>query len=242
MREVIRNHQHSSKIVLCKCINQSEIFFEKSSYTSEGIGEIKNELKGYQWYFSKVNSNHKIQVNCDIQGYCNIRIPNFNAVPCQGAPDISKYFDYAIRAIDCYHNIWSKSDKSFLQPIHGDFSLEGNILFGQSEVYVIDWEHFHLEMAPLGFDLLYMVFELIKVQSKLSSPSKEHLSLARELILYANSLNTISKFYKDNYFSSYLLQQNRIRSVWKEQYNKLPTTQFSESQVQHISKYFDQRN
>ena len=238
IREIIRNHQHSSKIVLSKCIAENESFFEKSSYTPEGISEIKNELAGYQWYFSRTLSHYKIRFNCDIPGYCNIRIPNFNAMPCQGVPDISKCFDYTIKAIDCYSNIWATSDPGALQPVHGDYSLEGNILFNQSKVYVIDWEHFQLACAPLGFDILYMVFELIKMECKDMLPIKKHLSLARKIIAYADSIGVISKTYSDNYFLSFLSVQEKIKFVWKNQYSKLPTSQFSQEQVNEVSKFF----
>tara|TARA_B100001123_G_C15188163_1_gene978147 strand:+ start:572 stop:1321 length:750 start_codon:yes stop_codon:yes gene_type:complete len=240
IREIIRNHQHSSKIVLSKCISDDQSFFEKSSYTSEGISEIKNELAGYQWYFSRTQSHHNIQLNCDIPGYCNISIPNFNAMPYQGVLSISKCFDYAIQAIDCYSNIWGIGDPRALQPIHGDYSLEGNILFNQSKVYVIDWEHFQLACAPLGFDILYMIFELIKMECKDRLPTEKHLSLARKIIAYADSIGVISKAYSDNYFLSFLTEQEKIKFVWKNQYSKLPTSQFSQEQLNKVSKFFSE--
>lgn len=242
VREVIRNHQHSSKIVLSKCISKQETFYEKSSYTFEGINELKSEVEGYRWYLSKAKLDYKIDINCDIEGYCNIRIPGFNGVPCPGTPDIANCFKYAIRAIDHYHMIWSDCDVDVLQPIHGDFSLEGNILFNQSDVYIIDWEHFRLNIAPLGFDLLYMIFELIKMHFKTNQPTNKHLSLAKDLIFYADSKHCLSSFYKENYFLTYLDEQERINNVWGDQYYKLPTTQFNKSQIRFISKYFDQYN
>lgn len=239
VREVIRNHQHSSKIVLSKCISKQETYYEKSSYTAEGINELKSEVEGYKWYLSKAKLNHKINVNCDIEGYCNIKIPGFDGDPCPGTPDIAKCFNYATRAIDHYHTIWANCNIDVFQPIHGDFSLEGNILFNQSDVFIIDWEHFRFNTAPLGFDLLYMLFELIKMYSKNNQPAVEHISLVQDLVCYADSIGCLSSFYKNNYFLTYLAEQDRINYVWGDQYRKLPTTQFSESQIRLISKYFD---
>ena len=153
--------------------------------------------------------------------------------------EIIKIGEDMIKAIDHYHFIWSDCDADVLQPIHGDFSLEGNILFNQSDVYIIDWEHFRLNTAPLGFDLLYMVFELIKMNTKNNQPIDKDLSLAKDLIFYADSMGSLSSFYKGNYFLSFLEEQARINHVWSDQYNKLPTTQFSEPQIRYISKYFD---
>ncbi len=158
-REVIRIHQHSSEIVVTKCSSSHGAYYEKSSYSEEGISEIINEFNGYEWYFERTPHDHKINLNSEIEGYCKIRIPRFTASPCDGVPYISKVYNHAIRAIDNYKNIWGVNKSNTLNAVHGDYSLEGNILFNKDNVFVIDWEHFHSKIAPLGFDILYMIFE-----------------------------------------------------------------------------------
>ena len=239
-REIVRIHQHSSEIVLAKCVSKNHTFYQKSSYSPEGIREIKNELAGYHWYFERAHPNLSVSLNCDIDGYVNITIPTFEAWPCDDATVIDKAIKYALRAIDCYKDIWLKSkDKhNVLHPVHGDFSLEGNVLFGRSDVYIIDWEHFRLEIAPLGFDVLFMVFELLKIEFKNTRPTVEKLYLAKKLIVYADSIGVISPLYQNNYFSSFLVKQDEIKFIWKDQYNKLPTTQFTSLQTQVLTDYF----
>jgi hypothetical protein len=239
-RDIVRIHQHSSEIVLAKCVSRNHTFYQKSSYSPEGIREIKNELAGYHWYFERAHPNLSVSLNCDKDGYANISIPTFEAWPCDHATVIDKAFKYALRAIDCYKDIWVKGNNkhNVLNPVHGDFSLEGNILFSSSDVYIIDWEHFHLEIAPLGFDILFMVFELLKMEFKNTRPTVEKLYLAKKLIMYAVSKGVISSSYQNNYFSSFLVVQDDIKFIWKDQYHKLPTTQFTALQTQVLTDYF----
>ena len=107
-----------------------------------------------------------------------------------------------------------------------------------NNVYIIDWEHFHLEIAPLGFDILFMVFELLKMEFKNTRPTVEKLYLAKKLIMYAVSKGVISSSYQNNYFSSFLVEQDGIKFIWKDQYHKLPTTQFTALQTQVLTDYF----
>ncbi|MDB4110557.1 hypothetical protein N9564_01865 [Amylibacter sp.] len=239
-RDIIRIHQHSSEIVLAKCVSRDYTFYQKSSYSPEGIREIKNEYAGYHWYLERAYPNLSASLNNEKDGYANITIPNFEAWPCDQPTVIDKAYKYALRAINCYKNIWLKSSNkhNLLYPIHGDFSLEGNILFSRSDVYIIDWEHFHLKIAPLGFDILFMVFELLKLEFKNTCPTKKKLFLAKKLINYAVSIGVISSSYQNNYFSSFLAKQDDIKFVWKNQYHKLPTTQFTALQTQILTDYF----
>ncbi len=238
MREVLRNHNHGSKIVLTKCSFKDVSFYEKSSYSEDGINDLKNEFLGFKWYLSKISLHKGLEVLCDTSGYYKLRIPAFEAKPFDKKLSIVSYFNYAIRAIQHYKTIWG-DNKFCLQPLHGDFSLEGNILFNDNNVFLIDWEHFHSKIAPLGFDILYMVFELIKMEFKNNEPSAEELLLAKQLIVYAESIGVMNSFYRNNYFKSFLSQQEKIKFVWKGQYHKLPTTQFTSHQTQVITDYFD---
>ena len=83
-----------------------------------------------------------------------------------------------------------------------------------------------------------MVFELLKMEFKNTRPTVEKLYLAKKLIVYADSIGVISPLYQNNYFSSFLVKQDEIKSIWKDQYNKLPTTQFTSLQTQVLTDYF----
>lgn len=239
-RDIIRIHQHSSEIVLTRCVSRGRAFYQKSSYSQEGIREIKNELAGYNWYLARAHPDLFATLNSDKDGYAKITIPKFEAWPCDQATSTDKAFKYALRAINFYKEVWIKNNSkdNVLHPVHGDFSLEGNILFSPSDVYIIDWEHFYPEIAPLGFDILFMVFELLKMDFKNTRPTAEKLFLAKKLIMYAVTKGVISAIYKKNYFSSFLLMQDDIKFIWKDQYHKLPTTQFTALQTQVITDYF----
>lgn len=239
MRELIRVGQHSSEIFLTRCDNKNHRSYQKSSYSLDGIRNLRAELKGYEWYLDKAKLNESVEVICDIDGYFKLNIPEFNASPCSAKVTISDCFNYAIRAIDHYCDIWLSGIVSNHSPVHGDFSLEGNILFNQSNVYIIDWEHFFPDAAPVGFDILFMVFELLKLDCKQSNPSKDQLRKIRELIEYAASINAMSNEYKDNYFIRYLEEQERVKDLWNGQYNKLPTNQFTSNQLKILKVFFE---
>jgi len=238
MRELIRIGQHSSEIFLAKCTNEKHSFYQKSSYSQDGIRDLRAELRGYDWYLDKAKIDEVVEVSCDIDGYFKLTIPEFNASPCDVKITISNCFNYAIRAIDHYNNIWSIDIANGHSPVHGDFSLEGNILFNQSNVYIIDWEHYLPDAAPIGFDILFMVFELLKLDCKQSNPGEDKLRKIIELIEYARSINAVSNKYKDNYFIRYLEEQDRIKDLWGDQYNKLPTTQFTTNQLKILTDFF----
>lgn len=240
MRELIRVGQHSSEIFLIKCDNEKHRSYQKSSYSQDGIRNLRAEVKGYEWYLDKAKLNESVEVSCDIDGYFKLIIPAFNASPFNAKITILNCFNHAIKAIDYYYNIWSNDISSGRSPVHGDFSLEGNILFNQNNVYIIDWEHFLQDAAPIGFDILFMVFELLKLDCKQSNPSKDQLRKIRELIEYAGSINAVSNEYKGNYFIRYLEEQERIKHLWNGQYNKLPTNQFTTNQLKILKVFFEE--
>lgn len=238
MRELIRIGQHSSEIFLVRCFNVNHHYFEKSSYSLNGIRDLRNEYKGYMWYLKYIGFNEKVKVCCDIEGYFKLTIPGFNACPFKGNMTISKCFNFAIKAIDHYQKVWSRDFDNEYYPIHGDFSLEGNILFDQNNVYIIDWEHFLPNAAPIGFDILFMVFELLKIDCGRFNPSEDKLMKIMKLIEYAISIKSISDKYKNNFFTKYLEEQHKNREVWGNQYKKLPTNQFNADQYRIIKDFF----
>ncbi len=241
-RDIIRVHQHASEIILTKCVSDLAVYYQKASYSPEGISEIKNEYDGYNWYFDRSQLKGRVKIIVEMDGYCSISIPNFDALPCSSRLEIEEIFDYGLKAIDHYKEIWGANANKVLQPIHGDYSLEGNILFNDANTYLIDWEHFSVSAAPLGFDILYMVFELIKLKVKNSIPNTNQLEIAKKLIDYADKIGVLSKLYIDNYFEAFLAEQEKIKFVWKEQYAKLPTTQFTKLQSEAIINYFNYKN
>jgi len=238
MRELIRVGQHSSEIFLTRCDNEKKYFYQKSSYPKYGIRDLKNEYRGYAWYLVRAGYSEIVEVSCDIDEYFKLTIPEFDARPCDVKITVSNCFDYAHKAIRHYYDVWSNGVDNGYLPIHGDFSLEGNILFNLDNVYIIDWEHFLSNAAPIGFDVLFMLFELLKLDCKQSDPSKDQLKRTRELIEYAESINAMSNVYKDNYFVRYLEEQERLRDVWGNQYGKLPTNQFTTNQIKILRIFF----
>lgn len=238
-RDIIRVHQHASEIILTRCVSEHSVYYKKASYSPKGISEIKNEYDGYNWYFDRSHLKDRVKINFETVGYCSIIIPNFDALPCPEILKIEEVRDYGLRAIDHYKEIWGTNDSKGLQPIHGDYSLEGNILFNRTDTYLIDWEHFNMSAAPLGFDILYMVFEIMKLKLKDSIPNANHLNMVKKLIEYADKIGVVSKLYRGNYFTLFLAEQEKIKFAWKDQYSKLPTTQFTELQTDAINNYFN---
>ena len=237
MVKVFRNHCHGSAVIVSEFVRDNTSFFRKSSYSRDGIENLKREYEGYKWYCEKRISPIKLEcLNLDDK-YFELCIEMVhNDLPLKR--DLSyKNVTHFCSSIDHYQDVWNgASDDYGLYPIHGDFSLDGNILFVEGSVFIIDWEHFHYKGAPLGFDVLFMIFEGLKLSIGNKFPSIEDIELVNVLVEYAKSNGALDECFFGKTFKKFLEVQSKITHVWGRQITKIPTFQFSIEQINYISR------
>ena len=244
-QSILRNYTHSSDIILQYIELSDRSFYRKSSFESTGIDSLRREFSGFQWYLS---SNHVayepnyVQFR-DFNAYALLDIPS---LPFKRLPlylNHRQFSTYLSRAIHHYAKVWPSLHADLIEyPIHGDFSLDGNILFGDRDLFVLDWEHFNPKVGPLGFDLLYMLYEIIIIRYRHGIPNTHFLKTISEALAYASSLNLIDAtvFLGKNYLSRFLEYQRSISILWGNQYHKLPTNLFTPDQVKFIDAYLNE--
>ena len=239
---IIRNFTHHSSISLLYCDYGSTKFYRKVSFSEEGRMCVKREHSGYKWYKQFFNcdplSSPLRLVDNDVFSLLDIPVikmspPNLNLTIVQ----LERYLNLAILH---YHSVWTNNISSLSScfPLHGDFSLAGNILFDDDDIFVIDWEHFHDSCAPLGFDILYMLFELLIIKFKSSLPDISSIYTVSRCISYANKLGAIDPIFLNcsTPLRSFLDCQSALSKYWGEQYDKLPTCGYSTSHVRYIDR------
>ena len=240
MKQVLRNHTHDSKIILTICDCDGVKFAKKSSYTTDGINELKREMSGYSWYLNQINSTLLVDKFSIGDSFFQIKIPFFETKGSVRKKISSENFRFFTRAIDHYKDVWCQNGSQHaLFNIHGDFSLDGNILFYENSIFVIDWEHFSEKLSPKGFDVLYMIFESIKITCGAKLPELHILNLGKNLIQYAYSANVLDEIYSTDTLEKFLEEQEKIETLWGDQIGKVPTRQFNSKQLDVMIPYFN---
>jgi hypothetical protein len=157
---LVRNSPHNNGIYTFIDI-EAEIVI-KSSINVEGIGRLKREFYGYQWYLKLAGKQTQKAIYIDpnpSERYCRIYGQYFLGKVGNSNRSLSVNYPLIEQAIKHYIEIWP-TNKSILAPLHGDFSV-GNLIFNEDMVTIIDWEHFAMNVAPWGFDLVNMFYESV---------------------------------------------------------------------------------
>ena len=205
-----------------------------------GIDDLKREAKGFEWYLQNRVKKFHFKKYIIPHRLFEIKIEKFLAVEPVCKPLNRRNFTFYLKAIDEYKKIWGfnacSSDK---YPVHGDFSLDGNILFSKSEIFIIDWEHFHESAAPLGFDILYLIYEAVKISAQNRLPKMSTVNLAIELVQYASEQGVLSDQFRNNSLTHFLICQNKIKGIWSNQVDKIPTFNFTKEQLRFLTPLFN---
>lgn len=237
MVKVFRNHCHGSAVIVSEFVRDETSFIRKSSYSTHGIENLKREYEGYKWYCEKCISPIRLECLTLDDKYFELCIEMVHHdVPLKRQLSYKNVNQFCL-SIDHYLDVWDRGSYDLdLHPIHGDFSLDGNILFVEGSVFIIDWEHFHHKMAPLGFDILFMIFESLKLSIGSKLPSSDDIELVNLLVEYANGSGALDGFFSGETFKKFLEVQSKITHVWGSQIAKIPTFQFSNEQIKFISR------
>jgi len=178
--ELITNDHHKNNCALFKCWDDRKIFYKKASFSEKSNFIIENEKKGYSWFFSKIKKEDKTKLFKTY--FYEINIPIF-----QG-----KNFSYNYRfpqnteivelIIEFYITNWLDKGKIV---IHGDFALSNIIFNHNNELFIIDWEHYHISDSKyFGFDIIHLLFlTLYERINKISVTELDFLKHCYKLII-----------------------------------------------------------
>ena len=216
--KLISNSRHNNEIYIY--FSKRENCFIKSTYNIISLNSLKREFYGYRWYSERIDeygdSKNKLIINSD-ENYGKLYLLKIDCVP--GNP-----YEYI--------KVWP-SQHSELVNLHGDFSV-GNIIYNPAKAYIIDWEHFHYNIAPWGIDLLNLVYEAVffsmDKNTFLNNEDKKTF-----IHFYKIILNHFSALDKTNCNIDFLLTfLEKNKKLWGRSFSKLPVLKFSKRQLNYI--------
>ena len=247
MIALIKNHRHNSKTYVCIEYDSHGALNRiiKSSSHATGINNISSEIRGLNWYNDITGCLIKYDTYHIEETYIYLSIEIIkDLVNTKNTPSYSNYIKYIPKVISHYCDVWSEvnSDGRFSM-LHGDLSLVGNVLFNNiNSPIFIDWEHFHEHIAPVGFDALYCMFELIQFEiineNRLLDENLEHLLT---MIKILRSRECIDCYLLDSPLESTINFMKDHDYLWGDQYSKFPILLFSDYHISYIDNYLNDK-
>jgi hypothetical protein len=239
--ELLRNCAHGSEIATYLAMDGSggkRII--KAATTSGGIINLHNEETGWRWYQSlRYNSNEPIcRIIQQRDMYLQIQINYIDGKKPIYQNGLKGNADVIKKIVEHYCVVWPYSSGPL--PMHGDFSLD-NIIVNPAGIHIIDWEHFTIDVAPWGFDILYLLFESLYFGMRnRNRPTVEEVQIIRESIetidehhqLQPEIRKTPLRFIKGFILSNLHLWGEQIASFQM----KLPAVAFSPDQIAIIDE------
>ncbi len=232
---LVRNCPHNNGIYTL--INEVRGVVSKSSYSDDGIIRLRNEYAGYEWYFKQkhILNDSQLELYETKNGmYSRLHVKFFSGYAGECYKNIGYNREHILRAINAYKDVWPTSEGR-LSPLHGDFSL-GNLIFNDDLLTIIDWEHFQLNVAPWGFDLVNLFYESIffsfnNKNTLIDSDCQVFVEVRKIISELLNpedsfrcTLDDLTGFISDNV------------SIWGKLVNKLPVMKFSRAQLNFVLK------
>ena len=152
--ELITNNHHENNVALFKCWESQKSFYKKVAFSKIGNKVILNEKDGYNFFFSNTATHGTIEFRK--KAFYEINIPEFEGrkFPFNYRfPRNAKIVEFII---EFYKTYWLDGNKL---AVHGDLALS-NIIYGHNnEMYIVDWEHFHIANSEyFGFDIIHLLF------------------------------------------------------------------------------------
>lgn len=244
MKYITRVNQHGSNVYLYvdDLDQQFGKSFVKASSMADGVNIIKNEREGIDWY----NQNSPVYIPYRFMSsspyYAQLRIKFFSSDLRSSQPSYSNYRYLIRRVLTHYCSTWSSYSDSELSPMHGDFSLSGNILMSRSnECIVIDWEHFRYNAAPIGFDMLNCLFELIYYEQYKREILNDNLLHLSEMIQLLKCNNCLHPSFHVSPLSTLINFMYSRKHFWQDQLYKFPVLKFEIPKIDYIDTFLNSR-
>ena len=244
MIALIKNNQHFSHNYVSMTYNSSNILMSitKSSSHKEGVKGINSEVQGLDWYNERSSNKLSYEVCRASESYISLCIKALNKIEIPGMCSYSNYKDLIFSVVRNYCEVWNKeTNGKNACALHGDLSLVGNILFVDlnSPVF-IDWEHFDKNAAPIGFDALNCILELLYYED-LSDINLLHSNLRHtsKMMNFLDSKKCLDKVFYNSPLLSMTDFMRKNSHLWGSQIDKFPVLKFSKDQVVYIDNYLN---
>jgi hypothetical protein len=242
MKALLRNAQHGSDINLIKEFSQLglPIYIYKSSSTIKGIRSIKNELNGSHWYTSLFKSELDISIVAETSLYCKLRSKYLYGETYPYTSGFSKNKAYLAIIMNHYCDLWpNSSSQKGLYNMHGDFSIE-NVIFCDSSPTVIDWEHFHEFIAPIGFDALNLLFEQFWFEGEEGRRNHNIIKQLAEMLLILKKRNALALYFCKQPLRKTIAFIEGNSDIWNDQVDKLPVIKFTDEEIMLIDQTIEE--
>lgn len=163
--ELISNDHHNNNCALFMFFKEGKKFYKKVSFSKKGNITIRNEDKGYTWFFDKLQKKNSTYILDNY--FTEIILPAFQGKKFPSNAIIKGNQKTILKFIEFYRNIWL-STNDFI--IHGDLALCNIIINPTGKIYIIDWEHCHSASVDyFGFDIINLLFISVRHQFKMIS-------------------------------------------------------------------------
>lgn len=221
---LLRNCLHGSATALYLKEGPIKVLF-KSSVTENGVSDLLREHEGLEWYGNQRIGKPKLasKLHTISRRYARLEIQFVDACSVKPKTGVKRNTNLLERIITHYAFIWKQAnsvDGKF--PIHGDLSLE-NILFNESCIYFIDWEHFSTGVAPWGYDVIYLLFETFWFRRQcLFFSERAELKSISYLIQFLNSLGPLENRFITHPLASVVDFIRENRHLWGSQLEEFP--------------------
>jgi len=243
MKSLIRNCNFDNEIYLLEELGRSLDMQAvwKTSSSPEGVKSLHRQLEGVHWYNSKNAKNIVATIEQKTPHYISVRYDYIKGekVPFQaGYWANKKWIDIAIKH---YCDVWGELPQADdeLFPIHGDLSLD-NFIFVDDGPIVLDWEYFAMDVAPLGFDGIYLIFEALWFEGKKQGPSRKILDHLASRVVSMHGRKCLDDIYLVNPLSQIIQFIESHSFLWgaqlKNYKEKIPILLFEEEVVKKIDK------
>ncbi len=237
---VDKNLSHGSGVVLSRDFytgNKTSGNYFKSSSVPDGIQNIKRELEGFSWYLERSGYHYEFDILQKTNKYIKVRYPRvIGRIPNPKLVYLANT-SFIEEVINHYITVWPPHTFAEMAPVHGDLSLAGNVIFTEDGPFIIDWEHFSLNGAPIGFDALYFLFELLWLGGKCTRPDQSTMDHLMEMVRLLEREGCVSDYFKGGYLSRVIGFINSDKSIWGTQKHKIPLRFFDQSMVEFIDAH-----
>ena len=239
---LISNCPHNSSRHNFIIKKNKKFFFCKSSTRKKEIEILKREIEGIS-FFNQYSKNKIEYQKKFINNYGKIEIKKIDGNIVNPKKGFNNNIQYMDLVFDKYIELYHSSSINFS---HGDLSFS-NIIFSEKNCFIIDWEHFSLNKLPIGFDLMYFIFENIFFEKKFKYTKNNYfIKYVIEKIKYLKEIKLLSDiFKKGNILKNIILILLKEKKIWnyeiKNLKNKFPVLQFDKKYIEEIDNLINER-
>ena len=236
MKALIRNCAHDSNVFMTLETNDAGTptgIYKSSS--GEGIAHIRQELEGFQWYNERSKNKVPFHIERDEDSYFRVKFDFIDGETFPLKKGVQGNADPIFSTLKHYINIWGEYSSLGMGPLHGDYCL-GNAVFINSEPVMMDWEHFHPDGVPIGFDALFLIYLSLWFESENRLPQKGTLSLISQMISILTENNCLNSCLAKTPVRSMINFIKDNRELWGMQSEKIPMLMFKDEVVSFIDE------